>query len=81
MNPTAGSFAISARLQRHFAVFTYPSPSDESLQNIFSTIFTAHLRGENSEIVVRKYANTGQIEGIVLILFASMFSLAYLHQI
>lgn len=63
MNPTAGSFGISPRVQRYFTVFALGIPGDESLHTIFSTIFAAHLRGETSEIVVRNYAATGQVEG------------------
>ena len=31
MNPTAGSFTISQRLQRHFATYTVIIPSEEAL--------------------------------------------------
>ena len=31
MNPTAGSFTISQRLQRHFATYTVIIPSEETL--------------------------------------------------
>ena len=31
MNPTAGSFTVSQRLQRHFATFTVIIPSEEAL--------------------------------------------------
>lgn len=43
MNPTAGSFTIDPRLQRHFSVFSIPTPFEETLQRIFSTILHSHL--------------------------------------
>lgn len=43
MNPTAGSFTIDPRLQRHFCVFSVATPSDETLQRIFGTILRCHL--------------------------------------
>lgn len=32
MNPTAGSFSITPRMQRHFATFAVPMPSADSLK-------------------------------------------------
>lgn len=43
MNPTAGSFCIDARLQRHFCAFAVSFPSNESLYRIYSTILQQHL--------------------------------------
>ncbi|KAJ1334726.1 hypothetical protein BSLG_007881 [Batrachochytrium salamandrivorans] len=43
MNPTAGSFSIDPRLQRHFACFTVNFPGIESLQSIYSQILGGHL--------------------------------------
>lgn len=43
MNPTAGSFTIDPRLQRHFCVFSLAVPSEETLQRIYSSILSAHL--------------------------------------
>ncbi|XP_055373642.1 dynein beta chain, ciliary isoform X2 [Condylostylus longicornis] len=43
MNPTAGSFTIDPRLQRHFCIFTVNSPNEETLIHIFSTILEQHL--------------------------------------
>ncbi|XP_076625371.1 dynein beta chain, ciliary [Colletes latitarsis] len=43
MNPTAGSFTIDPRLQRHFAVFAVNFPSDENLVRIYSQILDQHL--------------------------------------
>ena len=44
MNPTAGSFTIDPRLQRHFACFSVNFPAVESLQTIYQQILTGHLR-------------------------------------
>ncbi|KAJ3090810.1 hypothetical protein HK102_002597 [Quaeritorhiza haematococci] len=44
MNPTAGSFTITQRLQRHFATFAVNFPGVESLQSIYHQILTSHLK-------------------------------------
>uniref|UniRef100_A0A3Q2TME4 Dynein axonemal heavy chain 11 n=1 Tax=Fundulus heteroclitus TaxID=8078 RepID=A0A3Q2TME4_FUNHE len=43
MNPTAGSFSINPRLQRHFAVFAVHFPGADALATIFSSILSAHF--------------------------------------
>ncbi|KAK5608169.1 hypothetical protein CRENBAI_003200 [Crenichthys baileyi] len=43
MNPTAGSFSINPRLQRHFAVFAVHFPGADALAAIFSSILSAHF--------------------------------------
>uniref|UniRef100_A0A8D0X9B8 Dynein axonemal heavy chain 9 n=1 Tax=Sus scrofa TaxID=9823 RepID=A0A8D0X9B8_PIG len=44
MNPTAGSFTINPRLQRHFSVFALSLPGADALSSIYSTILTQHLK-------------------------------------
>ncbi|KAJ3312837.1 hypothetical protein HDV04_002647 [Boothiomyces sp. JEL0838] len=44
MNPTAGSFVIDTRLQRHFASFVVNFPGVESLQSIYLQILNGHLK-------------------------------------
>ncbi|KAK4326143.1 hypothetical protein Pmani_003308 [Petrolisthes manimaculis] len=44
MNPTAGSFTINPRLQRHFSVFAVSFPSMESLNLIYSSLLDQHLK-------------------------------------
>ncbi|KAM9002992.1 dynein axonemal heavy chain 9 [Sarcophilus harrisii] len=44
MNPTAGSFTINPRLQRHFSTFVLPFPGVDALSTIYSTILTQHLK-------------------------------------
>eukprot|EP01135_Chromosphaera_perkinsii_P008555 Nk52_evm21s1400 gene=Nk52_evmTU21s1400 len=43
MNPTAGSFQISSRLQRHFATFALSFPAKESLKTIFGQVLRKFL--------------------------------------
>ncbi|XP_053593671.1 dynein beta chain, ciliary [Microplitis demolitor] len=43
MNPTAGSFTIDPRLQRHFAVFAVSFPSHEALITIYSQVVQQHF--------------------------------------
>ena len=45
MNPTAGSFTIDARLQRHFSVFALSFPGLDALQTIYTSILTQHVTG------------------------------------
>lgn len=43
MNPTAGSFTIDTRLQRHFCVFAVNYPTGDSLFNIYNEILSQHM--------------------------------------
>ncbi|XP_033341681.2 dynein heavy chain at 93AB [Megalopta genalis] len=43
MNPTAGSFTINPRLQRHFSVFAVSFPNTDSLTTIYASILSQHL--------------------------------------
>lgn len=45
MNPTAGSFEICERLQRHFATFSCQMPSVADLKLIYSSILSGHMLG------------------------------------
>ena len=45
MNPTAGSFTINPRLQRHFATFSVVFPSPDSLFTIYHTVSAKLLIG------------------------------------
>ncbi|KAM4697873.1 dynein axonemal heavy chain 11-like [Rhinophrynus dorsalis] len=44
MNPTAGSFSINPRLQRHFSVFAVHFPGSDALNTIYSRIIGAHFQ-------------------------------------
>lgn len=48
MNPTAGSFTIDPRLQRHFCVFSVATPSDFTLQYVYGTILSSHLENPSN---------------------------------
>lgn len=43
MNPTAGSFEICERCQRHFATFAIAMPSSSDLKTIFLSLLGGHL--------------------------------------
>uniref|UniRef100_A0A8C4ZK88 Uncharacterized protein n=1 Tax=Gadus morhua TaxID=8049 RepID=A0A8C4ZK88_GADMO len=45
MNPTAGSFTINPRLQRHFSVFALSFPGADALSTIYTSILTQRLGG------------------------------------
>ena len=46
MNPTAGSFTINPRLQRHFATFSMSFPGADALQTIYKSILSQHLQSQ-----------------------------------
>uniref|UniRef100_A0A8C5XER9 Dynein axonemal heavy chain 9 n=1 Tax=Microcebus murinus TaxID=30608 RepID=A0A8C5XER9_MICMU len=54
MNPTAGSFTINPRLQRHFCVFVLSFPGADALSSIYSTILTHHLKLGNFPVSLQK---------------------------
>ncbi|KAJ8246378.1 hypothetical protein GJAV_G00267070 [Gymnothorax javanicus] len=54
MNPTAGSFTINPRLQRHFCVFALSFPGVDALSTIYSSILSQHLRGEGFGAALQK---------------------------
>ena len=49
MNPTAGSFTINPRLQRHFATFAVSLPSQEALFTIYNSVLTDHLESPTNK--------------------------------
>ncbi|KAM4626866.1 dynein axonemal heavy chain 11-like [Discoglossus pictus] len=54
MNPTAGSFSINPRLQRHFSVFAVHFPGSDALNMIYSRILSTHFQqGDFSYSVVK----------------------------
>uniref|UniRef100_A0A3Q2VR05 Dynein heavy chain 11, axonemal-like n=1 Tax=Haplochromis burtoni TaxID=8153 RepID=A0A3Q2VR05_HAPBU len=62
MNPTAGSFSINPRLQRHFSVFAVHFPGADALATIFSSILSAHfLQGGFSYGVSRSVGTLIQV--------------------
>ncbi|XP_008430693.1 dynein heavy chain 11, axonemal isoform X2 [Poecilia reticulata] len=56
MNPTAGSFIINPRLQRHFSVFAVNFPSPESRASIYGQILCGHLKQRAFSQSVQKTA-------------------------
>jgi len=44
LNPTAGSFIINPRLQRHFVTFAIGFPGPTSLHTIYNTFLNGHLK-------------------------------------
>uniref|UniRef100_A0A3P9AKI4 Dynein axonemal heavy chain 17 n=1 Tax=Esox lucius TaxID=8010 RepID=A0A3P9AKI4_ESOLU len=58
MNPTAGSFTINPRLQRHFSVFALSFPGVEALSTIYSSILSQHLRGDGFSAALQKSCPT-----------------------
>ncbi|NXM68229.1 DYH17 protein, partial [Serilophus lunatus] len=54
MNPTAGSFAIDSRLQRHFCVLAVSFPSREALHTVYGTILEQHLAQQHMPLALQK---------------------------
>ncbi|XP_062567134.1 dynein beta chain, ciliary-like [Saccostrea cucullata] len=58
MNPTAGSFTIDSRLQRHFCVFSINFPNNEALATIYTSILQQHLAMNGFAQAVQKFCPT-----------------------
>lgn len=43
MNPTAGSFIINPRLQRHFCTFAVNFPGSDAMNHIYNSILSQHI--------------------------------------
>uniref|UniRef100_A0A672GEB4 Dynein axonemal heavy chain 11 n=1 Tax=Salarias fasciatus TaxID=181472 RepID=A0A672GEB4_SALFA len=56
MNPTAGSFIINPRLQRHFSVLAVNFPSFEAQTFIFGQILCGHFREQRFSAAVQRSA-------------------------
>ena len=54
MNPTAGSFTINPRLQRHFAVFAISFPGLDALKTIYLSILNGHINAAGLPQAVQK---------------------------
>ena len=54
MNPTAGSFTINPRLQRHFTVFAVSFPKPNALLTIYQNILQGHIAAGGFPTVVTK---------------------------
>lgn len=72
MNPTAGSFTINPRLQRHFCVFAVNFPTGESLFHIYNEILTQHLMNPLNKFSVNTQRITEPLVNVALNLHARM---------
>lgn len=54
MNPTAGSFTINPRLQRHFSVFAVSFPGMAALNTIYQSILSGHISSSGFASQVNK---------------------------
>lgn len=54
MNPTAGSFNITPRMQRHFATFAVQMPPPDIVRSIYLQILDGHLTTGSFEADVTK---------------------------
>ena len=51
MNPSAGSFTINPRLQRHFATFSVVLPGEDALFSIYNSILSGHLLNSSNKFI------------------------------
>ncbi|XP_061561508.1 dynein heavy chain 9, axonemal isoform X3 [Phycodurus eques] len=58
MNPTAGSFTINPRLQRHFSVIALSFPGPDALATIYTSILSQHLQNDGFTATIRKSCST-----------------------
>ena len=58
LNPTAGSFHVDPRLQRHFSTFAVAMPSATSLMTIYETFLLGHLSNGGFANSVQGIAST-----------------------
>ena len=68
MNPTAGSFYVNPRLQRHFWMLAIPFPEQGSIFTIYSTFLTTHFskfKGSIQENVASVIKTTQQLHNEV----------------
>ncbi len=70
MNPTAGSFNISQRLQRFFSTFAILMPSQSDLFTIYSSLLGGHLQNFSSDV----QALCGNIVNAALALHRNVFN-------
>lgn len=56
MNPTAGSFTINPRLQRHFCVFAISFPGVDALKTIYYNILQGHIAAHSFPSAIAKAA-------------------------
>lgn len=56
MNPTAGSFNITPRMQRHFATFAVQMPPPDIVRSIYLQILDGHLTSGGFDTDVTKMA-------------------------
>jgi dynein heavy chain len=57
MNPTAGSFIVNPRLQRHFWTCAVPFPEQAALHTIYQTFMKGHFEALNFKPVVQDAVN------------------------
>ena len=68
MNPTAGSFYVNPRLQRHFWMLAIPFPEQGSIFTIYSTFLTTHFakfKGSIQENIASVIKTTQQLHNEV----------------
>ncbi|XP_022817840.1 dynein beta chain, ciliary-like [Spodoptera litura] len=72
MNPTAGSFTIDPRLQRHFCTFAVSFPGLEACFHIYKSILVQHLMNPANKYVPVVYRYTEVVVGVALALHTKL---------
>nr|XP_049704637.1 dynein beta chain, ciliary-like [Helicoverpa armigera] len=74
MNPTAGSFTIDSRLQRHFCTFAVSFPGLDACHHIYKSILGQHLSNSANKFVPQVYRYTEVLVGVALALHNKLSS-------
>ncbi len=52
MNPTAGSFTITPRMQRHFCTFAVQMPDADIVRSIYGAVVEGHMANFDPEVSI-----------------------------
>lgn len=72
MNPTAGSFTISPRLQRHFCSFAVNFPGPEALFHIYHSILSQHIANPFNKFNVNLSKSVDSVVNVAVALHLRM---------
>lgn len=72
MNPTAGSFTIDPRLQRHFATFAVSFPGAEAMLHIYDNILSQHMANPANKFAVKLVAFSESLIKTAIVLHQRM---------
>lgn len=72
MNPTAGSFTIDPRLQRHFCTFALSEPSSDAILHIYDSILSQHIQDASNAFPSKLHLMATSISKAAIMLHQKM---------